>query len=613
MLKIRIYLSLGRGISLETEAREGGICEEIRLDNSMANPQFCAEMLDLTFLDKFRAEPNLTLLLNTWLTGVKKDSDTGEILMAYADSQLSQKQFEITAKVFIDCTGDGRLGVEAGCQWTQGREAKSQYNESLAMDVADTLTEGTSLAFHARDMGKPMPFKPPPTFTRKFTEEDFKYRSISSVDYGFWWIEMSYPYDTVSDNEIIMQQLLEALIGIWDYMKNTAVKIKDIDTTNWALDWFGTYACKREARRMIGLQVQTQNNLIPEPTDWPDAVCHGGWPIDLHDPAGINDPSHPPFTSIATPYIYGTPLRCFVSANVPNLMFAGRLASFSHVAFGSQRVMATCMVHGQAAGTAAAYAALTDKTPQDVCKSTEDVWSIQQQLLRDDQFVVHQINEDPRDMARKATISATSEQEGSEAKEVISGQTRAVYGKGGCVSGQCLPGTNRWISKGLPATVTLEWSSPTTIDQVELIFDSGLYRFFTFSIKKEDQDRMIWGTPMPETVKDYTIEVLPSTTTTWHIVASVEDNYQRKRVHELNLTNQYTALRVTVTATNGIENARICEIRVYPQGQTGKFPKKPSMGSVMETKKEKLEKRMIRLATPTQPKEWYTGPDIPVA
>ena len=87
--------------------------------------------------------------------------------------------------------------------------------------------------------------------------------------------------------------------------------------------------------------------------------------------------------------------------------------------------------------------------------------------------------------------------------------------------------------------------------QVELIFDSGLYRFFTFSIKKEDQDRMIWGTPMPETVKDYTIEVQPSTTTAWHIVASIkvrrqhnfskefiyfsslQDNYQRKRVHEV--------------------------------------------------------------------------------
>lgn len=50
---------------------------------------------------------------------------------------------------------------------------------------------------------------------------------------------MSYPYDTVSDNETIMQQLLEAVVGIWDYIKNTAVKIHNTDTTNWALDWFG--------------------------------------------------------------------------------------------------------------------------------------------------------------------------------------------------------------------------------------------------------------------------------------------------------------------------------------------------------------------------------------
>ena len=134
---------------------------------------------------------------------------------------------------------------------------------------------------------------------------------MSLYSAGFWWIEISYPYDTVSDNELIMQQLFEALIGIWDYMKNTAVKIHDIDTTNWAYvlihtsgvgcslpNWqsarvyqnylfaLGTYACKREARRMIGLQVQTQKDLIPEPTDWSDAVCHGGWPIDLHDPSG---------------------------------------------------------------------------------------------------------------------------------------------------------------------------------------------------------------------------------------------------------------------------------------------------------------------------------------
>src|SRR5690349_14980551 len=54
-----------RGVELQTEAREGGIIEEIRLETAVANPQRSASMLDLVLYDKCRAEPNLTLLLNT--------------------------------------------------------------------------------------------------------------------------------------------------------------------------------------------------------------------------------------------------------------------------------------------------------------------------------------------------------------------------------------------------------------------------------------------------------------------------------------------------------------------------------------------------------------------
>ncbi|MFO0955890.1 MAG: FAD-dependent oxidoreductase [Isosphaeraceae bacterium] len=39
---------------------------------------------------------------------------------------------------------------------------------------------------------------------------------------------------------------------------------------------------------------------------------------------------------------------------MPNLMMAGRNIAATHVAFTSTRVMATCAVIGQAAGTAAA-------------------------------------------------------------------------------------------------------------------------------------------------------------------------------------------------------------------------------------------------------------------
>ena len=51
-----------RGISLETETREGGIIEEIRLETSVNNPQRSASMLDLIFYDFCMREPNLNLI-----------------------------------------------------------------------------------------------------------------------------------------------------------------------------------------------------------------------------------------------------------------------------------------------------------------------------------------------------------------------------------------------------------------------------------------------------------------------------------------------------------------------------------------------------------------------
>ena len=61
----------GRGSELNTEAREGGIIEEIRLDTCVQNPQRSASMLDLILYDKCRVEPNLTLLLNTAVDGAE--------------------------------------------------------------------------------------------------------------------------------------------------------------------------------------------------------------------------------------------------------------------------------------------------------------------------------------------------------------------------------------------------------------------------------------------------------------------------------------------------------------------------------------------------------------
>ena len=94
------------------------------------------------------------------------------------------------------------------------------------------------------------------------------------------------------------------------------------------------------------------------------------------------------------------------------------------------------------------------------------MWSIQQQLLRDDAFLIGAFNADPRDHARRATtaITASSQRANGAAANVASGQTRAVVtgsdgttiGHGGGVpASQAINGTNRWISSGLPASITL--------------------------------------------------------------------------------------------------------------------------------------------------------------
>ena len=103
--------SFDRGSELKTEAREGGIIEEIRLENCVRNPQRSASMFDLILYEKCRAEPNLTLLLNTTVTGA--ETSGRRIDAVIAERQSTEDRFRIQSRLYVDCTGDGRLGVEA--------------------------------------------------------------------------------------------------------------------------------------------------------------------------------------------------------------------------------------------------------------------------------------------------------------------------------------------------------------------------------------------------------------------------------------------------------------------------------------------------------------------
>ena len=492
--------SFERGGELETEAREGGIIEEIRLETCVRNPQRSASMLDLILFEKCRAEPNLTLLLNTTVTGVEMEGS--RIARAVAERPSTEDCFQIRAGIFIDCTGDGRLGVEA------------------------------------------------PTH-----------------EYGCWWAEWGGTLDTIKDNERIRDELLAIVLGIWDHLKNgppgTPPGADPFQAAHWALDWFGFLTGKRESRRFLGQHVLTESDVLGS-RPFADAIAYGGWSLDLHPPEGIDAPDQPPCTQHPVPHLYDIPLRCCVARDVSNLMFAGRNISATHVAFSSTRVMATCAAVGQGVGTAAAFAAASKIPPAELNSRREAIHAIQQQLLRDDAFLIGIHNQDSRDLASSAAITATSELPGGEVRQVISGQTRSVHGARGAPPDRRRAGTHRWMSDpaaGLPAAIRLDWSTPIHPAVVQLVFDTGLHRHLTLSHHDGYTAKMHWGKPQPETARDYVIDGFDGDA--WQQLVAETGNYQRRRMHTLDLKAAVTSLRITVLATNGVDHARICEVRVY--------------------------------------------------
>ncbi|HIE50160.1 MAG TPA: FAD-dependent oxidoreductase, partial [Armatimonadetes bacterium] len=308
---------------------------------------------------------------------------------------------------------DGTIGAAAGAEFRLGREARREFNESLAPEEADNLTQGSSLLFRARDVGRPVPFTPPPWAEDYPTEESLYHRHHSPYNRreyaGYWWIEVGAPFDTIDQNEEICAEALRHLLGVWDHIKNHG----EHGAENLALDWIGMLPGKRESRRLIGDYILTEHD-VRQNQPFPDRVAYGGWFIDLHTMGGILAQDQPPEALSGNPDLsdqlriqpYSIPLRCLYSRNIENLFMAGRDISVTHVALGTTRLMLTCAVLGQAVGTAASLCLKYRVTPRTLAQ--EQVAQLQQTLLKDDCFILNLPNQDPADLAPRATVSATS-------------------------------------------------------------------------------------------------------------------------------------------------------------------------------------------------------------
>lgn len=383
-------------------AREGGVIDEILVENCYRNPEGNPIILDSILLEKVTLEPNIRLLLNTSVHDLGMNAD-GTISSAVAFCSQNSTRFVLRAPLFCDASGDGIVAFQAGAAFRTGAESTTEFGELLAPQEPTQQLLGHSIYFYTRDTGKPVRFTPPAFALEDITEIP-RYKHFNANEHGceLWWIEYGGNLDTVHDTEKIKWELWKVVYGVWNYIKNSG---KFPTAESKTLEWIGTIPGKRESRRFEGDYMLIQQDIVEQRTHF-DAVSFGGWAIDLHPSEGVYSEEEP-CTQWHSKGVYQIPYRCLYSRTVPNLFLAGRIISASHIAFGSSRVMATCAHNGQAVGMAAAMCNKENLMPKQLTNKTR-ISHLQRELLRIGQWIPGVIVEDPDDLAKRATVTSSS-------------------------------------------------------------------------------------------------------------------------------------------------------------------------------------------------------------
>ncbi len=276
------------------------------------------------------------------------------------------------APLFADCTGDGWLGYWAGAAYRMGREAKSEFGEEkYAQDTADSSTMGNSLLWYSTEGSEAVDFPEVP-WAKAISG------TASALSGGWQWeAGLGTDENTIYDAEELRDRLFCAIYGRFSNAKQST------DNANRYLDWVPYIAGKRESRRIIGDYIVRESD-VTSARKFEDAIGIATWTIDLHFYSG-NSGFLSSTTHVEVPN-WWMPYRSLCCRDVPNLFMAGRCASYTHVAFGSSRVMHAGGQQGVAVGYAAALCNKYNCEPREIYRDAAKTEALQALINRKEEY-----------------------------------------------------------------------------------------------------------------------------------------------------------------------------------------------------------------------------------
>lgn len=250
------------------------------------------------------------------------------------------------APVFIDASGDAWLGFWSGAEFREGREAKSEFNESWdkfgdlwSPEKPDKKVMGTSMLWNSQRGQTATSFPKVPWALPVANGHE-------AINGEWYWEYSANHLDQIKDAEQIRDHMLRAIYGSFTNAK------KHPKNATLELKWVAYVGGKRESRRIMGDHIYTMKDAS-ERRSFADAVVEETRELDGHyqrAETGLKQDFLSKAMFRHTGGLYYIPFRCFYSKTISNLMMAGRCFSCSHVGLSGPRVMLTCGQMGIATG-----------------------------------------------------------------------------------------------------------------------------------------------------------------------------------------------------------------------------------------------------------------------
>ncbi|MEK3889422.1 FAD-dependent oxidoreductase [Bacillus sp. FSL K6-3431] len=314
-----------------------------------------ADVLVHSFVDKVEVDGNK-------ITSVNLTTKSGPI--------------RVSAKQFVDTSGDADVAYLSGAPCLQGRDSDHQ-TQPMTMKFR---MRGVNLQRIKEEMKAN-----PGNFYRKTPIAELDELPLTGVQ-GFYkeWNEsgIAINRDQIlffagpEDDEVLVNctrvqgldgtNVFDLSAGEKEGRKQMLIIAEFLQTKipgfeKASISAVGSQIGIRETRRIDGLYALTLDDAV-NGKKYEDTIALSGYPIDIHDPTGKGVQAN----DIEGDGSYGIPYRCLVPKVIDNLLMGGRCISTTHEALATTRLTPSCMATGQAAGTAAALSIKAGVAPRDL-------------------------------------------------------------------------------------------------------------------------------------------------------------------------------------------------------------------------------------------------------